>query len=315
MDTLVLTGDDVAELLGIDDCIAAVEEAFRAHGEGRVHAGILSEHAERGAFHIKTATLGRWFAAKINANFPGNPASNGLPAIQGVIVLADAMNGFPVALIDSMEITTRRTAAATAVAAKYLARGDARTAMICGCGRQAVAQLAALRRVCSLERVTVFDVDAERAKRFADANDARYGPIEQADILVTCTPSRRAFVTFEHLAPGTFVAAVGADNPEKSEIEAEVMRASVVVADVLEQCATIGDLRVAIAAGAMTRSDVRAELGAIVAGRVKGRRSEDEIIIFDSTGAGFQDAAAAAMVYERALAQGRGTRVQFGGRA
>lgn len=315
MDTLVLTADDVAELLGIDDCIAAVEEAFRAHGEGRVHAGLLSAHAERGAVHIKTAMYGRWFAAKVNANFPGNPATNGLPAIQGVIVLIDATNGFPVAVLDSMELTTRRTAAATAVAAKYLARSGTRTAMLVGCGRQAVAQLAALRSLFSFERVTVFDLDADRAKRFADVHEARVGAIEPADVLITCTPSRRPFVSFQHLAPGTFVAAVGADNPEKSEIEPETMRACAVVADVLEQCATIGDLRTAIAAGAMTRDDVRAELGAIVAGLAPGRRSDEEIVIFDSTGAGFQDAAAAAIVYERALAQGRGARVQLGGKA
>jgi alanine dehydrogenase len=301
MQTLILSGDDVAELLGFDECIVAVEDAFRAHGEGRVEAGVLSAHAERGAFHIKTAVMDRWFAAKLNANYPGNPASNGLPAIQGVLVLFDATNGFPVAVMDSGEVTTRRTAAATAVAAKHLARRDARTAMICGCGRQAAAQLTALRHVFPLERVTVFDLDQEKAKRFAQAMDARVGPLGPADILVTCTPSRKAFVSLEHLAPGTFVAAVGADNPEKSEIEPEVMRASGVVADVLEQSATIGDLRTAIAAGAMTRDDVRAELGAIVAGRVQGRLTDDEIIIFDSTGAGFQDTAAAALVYERAI--------------
>lgn len=301
MQTLILSGNDVAELLGFDECIAAVEEAFRAHGEGRVEAGVLSAHAERGAFHIKTAVMGRWFAAKMNANYPGNPAANGLPAIQGVLLLADATTGFPLAVMDSAELTARRTAAATAVAAKHLARRDARSAMICGCGRQAAAQLTALRRVLPLERVTVFDVDQEKAERFAQAMDARVGPIEPASVLVTCTPSRKAFVTLAHLAPGTFVAAVGADNPEKSEIDPEAMRAAVVVADVLEQSATIGDLRTAIAAGVMTRGDVRGELGAIVTGRAEGRRSDDEIIIFDSTGAGFQDTAAAALVYERAL--------------
>jgi alanine dehydrogenase len=128
---------------------------------------------------------------------------------------------------------------------------------------------------------------------------------------VTCTPSRKAFVTLEHVAPGTFVAAVGADNPEKSEIEPEVMRTSGVVVDVLEQAATIGDLRTAIATGAMTRYDVRAELGAIVAGRAPGRRTDDEIIIFDSTGAGFQDTAAAALVYERAMGRKETCAISF----
>ncbi len=121
-----------------------------------------------------------------------------------------------------------------------------------------------------------------------------------ADVVVTCTTSKRPFLRAANR--GAFIAAVGADNPEKSEIDPQLMRNAVVVADVLEQCVTIGDLRTAIAAGAMSRDDVRAELGAIVAGRAQGRRNADEIVIFDSTGAGFQDAAAAAIAYERAIA-------------
>ncbi len=313
METLLLTGDDYLSLVTMDDCIAAVEQAFREHGEGSVHAGILSEHLERGAVHIKTATFGRYFAAKVNANFPGNPAANGLPSIQGVIVLVDATNGFPVTIIDSMAVTMQRTAAATAVAAKYLARRDSRTATVVGCGRQGVAQLTALTRVLPIARVAAVDADASRAHAYAKEMSGRLGidvhaatAIEACDVLITCTPSKRAFV--RELVPGTFVAAVGADNPEKSEIDPQAMRASVVVADVLEQCATIGDLRVAIAAGVMSREDVRAELGAIVAGGAVGRRSDDETIIFDSTGAGFQDAAAAAIAYERAARHGAGTK-------
>lgn len=313
METLLLTGDDYAALVTMDDCIAAVEQAFREYGEGHGEAGILSAHVEHGAIHVKTATFGRYFAAKVNANFPGNPATNGLPSIQGVIVLIDASNGVPVAILDSIAVTMQRTAAATAVAAKYLARRDSRTATIVGCGRQGVAQLTALTRVLPIARVTAIDIDESRASAYARSMSEQLGidvraakAIEPSDVLVTCTPSKRAFV--RDLAPGTFVAAVGADNPEKSEIDPETMRLSVVVVDVLEQCATIGDLRIAIAADVMSREDVRAELGAIVAGRATGRRSDDETIIFDSTGAGFQDAAAAAMAYERAVERGMGLR-------
>src|SRR5207248_4398248 len=101
--TLLLTGSDVADLLTLDDCISAVEEAFRAHGEGRLHPpGILSEHAERGAFHIKTSTIGRYFVAKTNANFPRRQ-----PTIQGVLLLFDTEDGTPLAVMDSIEITAR----------------------------------------------------------------------------------------------------------------------------------------------------------------------------------------------------------------
>ena len=289
----ILSGDDYKALVPMDDCIAAVEDAFRQYAEGRLHAGILSTHVEGGAIHIKTSTYGRYFAAKVNANFPGN---RDRPTIQGVLLLFDATNGEPLAMMDSIEVTKQRTAAASAVAAKYLARPDSRTLTIYGCGGQADAQLAAIRRVLPIERVNAVDADLARAKAFADRNGAQVGEAP-ADVIVTCTTSKRAFL--RDLAPGTFVAAVGTDNPEKSEIDPEAMRSSVVIADVLEQCATIGDLRVAIAAGAMSRDDVRAELGDVIAGRVQGRRSDEEIIIFDSTGAGFQDAAAAVMAYER----------------
>jgi ornithine cyclodeaminase/alanine dehydrogenase-like protein (mu-crystallin family) len=234
--------------------------------------------------------------------------------------LADAADGRPLAVIDSIELTVQRTAAATAVAAKHLARRNARTATIIGCGRQGAAQLLALTRVLPLERVTALDADGNRARDYAAAMSTQLGidvragkRIEPADVIVTCTPSSKPFLGPEHLAPGTFVAAVGADNPEKNEITAEAMRKAIVVADVLEQAATIGDLRAAIAACALTRDDVRGELGAMVAGRLAGRCSDDEIIVFDSTGAGFQDAAAASIAYERALASGRGTRISFRG--
>ena len=291
----ILSGDDYNALVSMDDCIAAVEEAFRQYAEGRLHAGILSTHAERGAFHIKTSTYGKYFAAKLNANFPGNAP---LPTIQGVLVLFDATNGAPLAIMDSIEVTKQRTAAASAVAAKVLARADSRSMMIYGCGQQAAAQLEAIRSVLPIEQVSVVDADRVRAEAFAERHGAEVGE-RAADVIVTCTTSKKAFL--RDIVPGTFVAAVGADNPEKSEIDPEAMRSAVIVADVLEQCATIGDLRAAIAAGVMSREDVRAELGAIVSGQVKGRRSDDEVIIFDSTGAGFQDAAAAVMAYERSV--------------
>jgi len=133
----------------------------------------------------------------------------------------------------------------------------------------------------------------------------------QSDIVITCTTSRRAFLGRHHVKRGAFVAAVGADNEEKQEIEPALMAAASVVTDSTDQCATIGDLHHAIDAGLMQRNDVRAELGDVVADPSRGRRSDDEIVIFDSTGVAFQDVAAAAIVYERALRDGIGMKVDF----
>jgi len=325
--TLLLTRRDVAALLDLDTCIAAVETAFRLHGEGKTAApGVLGVPVPGGGFHIKAGVLvlGRpYFAAKTNANFPDNPARCGLPTIQGVIVLADAERGTPLALMDATEITALRTAAASAIAAKHLARADARTATIVGCGTQGRVQLRALRAVRALERVYACDRDATVAERFAREMRTELGLEVRArtdiagaalasDVIVTCTPSREPILAAGDVRPGTFVAAVGADNPEKQEIDPALLAASRIVVDVLEQAATMGDLHHALRAGLLSRADVHAELGEVVAGRKPGRCSSEETIVFDSTGMALQDVAAAAAVYERAVQAGRGLAMSLG---
>lgn len=298
--TLLLTRRDVAELLTIDDCIAAVENAFRLLGRGEVpRPAIAGVHATGGAFHIKAAIAGNRFATKINGNF-----FDAVPRINGVIVLSDATDGKVLAVMDSIEITILRTGAATAVAAKYLARDDARTALICGCGSQGRIQARALQRVRKLDRIFAFDSNRDTAANFAEEIGAEAVPAPVwADIVVTCTPSRAPFL--QNVQRGAFVAAVGADSEDKSEIAPELMRSSKVVTDVTEQCATIGDLHHAPGAA------VYAELSEIVAGNKPGRERDDEVVIFDSTGMALQDVAAAAIVYDRALAAGRGTSFTF----
>ena len=253
--TLILTQQDVRALLGIDECIAAVEAAFRLHAEGRSLApGMLGVPSREGGFHIKAAGLQMsrlYFAAKTNANFSGNPRRHGLPAIQGVIVLCDGEDGRPLAVMDSIEVTVRRTAAATAVAAKWLARPDAQVITVCGCGHQGRAQLRALRRVLPLQRAYAFDTDATAARAYARDLSAELEldvravtdhaeAVRVSDVCVTCTPSRRPFLLREHVGAGTFVAAVGADSPDKQELDPALLAASVLVVDVLDQCASIG---------------------------------------------------------------------------
>jgi alanine dehydrogenase len=306
----------VRDLLSIEECIAAVERAFRLHGEGKApQPGVLGIHVERGTFHIKAGTLdlGRpYIAAKTNANFPGNVERYGLPTIQGVIALFDAERGTPLAVLDSREITSLRTGAATAVATKYLAREDASVATICGCGVQGRTQLAGVAAVRALRRVYAVDRHAENAARFARemANELGVEIIattdlataaRESDICVTCTPSRQAILGAADVNAGAFVAGVGADNPDKQELAPALLARSAVVVDILDQAVTSGDLHHAIAAGVMTRDDVRAELGQVVAGRKPGRLRDEEIVIFDSTGTALQDVAAAAAVYEKAI--------------
>ena len=329
-DTLVLTRTDVQALLDMTACIAAVQAAFRAHAEGAtLPPGVLGTHVPGGGFHVKTAGLATndgarsYFATKTNANFPGNPAQRGLPTIQGVISLHDATDGSLLGLLDSMQITTLRTAAATAVAARHLARADARVVTVIGCGVQGRSQLHALSCVREIERVFAWDIDHEATERYAREISESLGldvvavsdyrdAVLKSDIVVTCTPSRTPLLAAADVPAGCFVAGVGADSDDKHELAPDLLARGIVVVDVLEQCARIGDLQHALAAGVMRRDDVHAELANVVSGRRPGRRSPEEVTVFDSTGTALEDVAAAVVVYERAIVQGRGMRMRLG---
>ena len=325
--TLLLRRGDVARLLSLPACIAAVEEVFRAYGEGKVPApGVLGIKGEAGGLHIKAGYLPgarNYIVAKLNTNFAVNRKQGTLPTIQGLILLCDGDNGRPLAVLDSIEITIRRTAAASAVAAKYLARPDSSVVTICGCGAQGRAQLRALKTVLPLAKIFAFDLNAAAAQALAEdmRNELNVETeavtdlpraIRQSDVCVTCTTATAFFVRQEDVSPGTFIAAVGADDVHKQEIDPALMAAGKVVADHLEQCCAIGDTHHAITAGLMRQADVYAELSEIVAGRKPGRTSASETFIFDSTGVAIEDAVSAVAVYEKACETGAGSRFEFG---
>lgn len=326
---LFLDRRDIIALLPMTECMAAVERAFAAHALGQLPAapGVLGTHVADGGFHVKTATIGgtaSFYAAKINANFPGNPERRGLPAIQGIIGLFDSENGRPLALLDSIEITTLRTAAASAIAARLLALPDAATLLVCGCGNQGRAHLRAMLSVRPLRRVLAFDRSAARLDDFVrdmarelEIEITPVGDISHAfpgcDIAVTCTPARTVVVSAGDLRPGQFIAAVGADSEGKQELDPKILADSRVVADLAGQAAIMGELQHAIAANLMRIEDLHAELGQIIAGQRPGRTRADQVFVFDSTGTALQDVAAAAMVYQRALAAGRGRELSLDG--
>jgi alanine dehydrogenase len=324
--TLLFNRSDVQELLSLAECIDAVEKVFHWQGERKIPpSGILGVRTQSGGLHVKTACLSgakKYIVAKLNANFPQNYRRFGKPTIQGVIVLYDADNGRLLAVLDSMEITIRRTAAASAVAAKYLARQNSSVATICGCGEQARAQLRALCLTLSLRKVYAFDFDSSASLRLAaqlsrelpidiEATRSLPGAIRSSDVVVTCTPATEFFVHKEDVAPGTFIAAVGADDSHKNEIDPALLASAKVVADSLQQVCSIGDTHHAIAKGLMQKEDVHAELAEVVAGMKPGRTSDSEVIIFDSTGVAIEDAAAAVIVFEKALTAGLGNHFEF----
>jgi len=225
--------------------------------------------------------------------------------------------------MDSIEITIIRTGAATGVAAKYLARQDANTATIFGCGNQGKISLRALMSVRKLETVYAYDIDhsiaCSFAKELSEELEISVSPVNstkeavrRSQICVTCTPSKKFFLKQEDIMPGTFIAAVGSDSENKQELDPLLLASNKIVVDSLEQCEKIGELHHALELGLIQHNNVHAELGEIIANLKEGRKTEDEIIIFDSTGTALQDVAAAAIVYEKAVRQGTCFKINFG---
>jgi len=323
----ILSRSDIVSVMDCAAYLEAVEAGFRAYAsDDAVAPPPMHVARSNGGFHAKGAFIALdrgYIAIKVNGNFPANPRERSLPTIQGAVLLFDACCGSLLAVMDSIEITLRRTAAASALAARYLARDDARSIAICGCGEQGRAQLAALAGVTRLHRAIAWDIDYKKAQAFAqemacripievraveDVRDATRG----SDIIVTATTAQTPFLTRDCVAAGTFVAAVGADNPSKSELAPDLLAASTVVVDALAQCAVMGDLHHAIDAGLIAAGDVYAELGDLVLGRTRGRIDARQITVFDSTGVGIQDAASAAWIYRRAVERNVGTMIALG---
>ena len=311
-EVVVLDEAAVRAHLDMAGCVCVVEECFAALARGEAPApGVLGFEVPGGGMHLKAAAWPErgWFVAKVNSNYPGNPA-RGLPTIQGLLMLYELEGGRPVAVLDSAELTARRTAGATGVAVKHLIAEGPVVVTVVGCGRQAESQLEAVAAVRPLERVHVHDVRLEAAQELATRLCGKL-PIEsvvdwrtrarESDVVITCTPSRAAFLGSNDVRRGALVAAVGADHPHKQEITPELLARAKVVCDVTEQCAAMGDLHHALAAGVMERSAVHAQLGEVVAGLKHGRTSHDEIIVFDSTGMALQDLVAAVLTYEKAV--------------
>ena len=324
--TLLLDAAGISALMDQADWLEAAEIAFRGLADGSAQAPPpVTLAGLGGTFHAKGASLVCYgdlhVAVKLNGNFPANPQVNGLPTIQGAVLLCDGTTGELHAILDSAELTIRRTAAATALAARHLARPDSRALLICGCGGQAEAQLAALAFVLPLERVHAWDRDPARAEALA-ASARRLGLAAErasdlaaaalaSDVIVTCTTSTSPFLAAAHVRPGSFIAATGADSPGKAEIMPDLVARSRLVVDHLAGCLAGGDLRNAIEAGAVAASHACAELATLVAGKLPGRTDDQAIFLFDSTGIGVQDVAAAALIRRKAVERGHGVRIML----
>ncbi len=261
--------------------------------------------------------------AKVVSVFPGNPG-RGLPLIQAVYLLHDAATGRPVALLEAGWLTGLRTAAASALAATRLARGDAAVLALLGAGVQAAFHLEAMVGVRPVRHVLVASRTRERAERLAAEAAARHpglavevvsdadAAVAQADLVVAATTSRTPVVRGVRLRPGAFVALVGAFTPDAREADTEAIRRARVYVDTYEGAlAEAGDLLIPMAEGAFAREAIAGDLAGLVTGRVAGRRDPDEITLFKSVGAAIEDLAVATLAVRLAEARGVGVTVEI----
>ncbi len=328
MEVLLLSEREIRDLIGPAEAFPAVRKAFirLARGEailpGVIHLDIPKSGAE---VHVKGAHLegSRFFTIKVASGSYANP-ERGLPVGSGIVLVFDAMTGFPRAvLFDNGYLTDLRTGAAGALAADLLANREVNRVGIIGVGTQARYQLAALLGVRKPERVIAFGRSEAKATDFAEEMEKLHGirvlpakTVEQAvrgsEVVITVTPSREPLVRAEWVLPGTHITAVGSDGPAKQELDVGVLeKADKVVADRLDQCIRLGEIHHAIEAGVLGPEDVYAELGEIAAGLKPGRTSEREITVADLTGVGVQDAAVAELVVGAAIRHGAGKRLDI----
>ena len=318
----ILTIEDVKQLLTMKDAIELIGAAFLEKGLKRVQMppkSYLFFKKYNGDLRVMPSYLEGLdeVGVKLVNAHPNNLEKYGLPTVLATIMLFDPKTGAPVCIMDGTWITAMRTAAATGIATKYLARKDAKIVGMIGAGYQAPFQLEALREVMEVELVKVYDRRKERIEKFAEEMRAKLGldveamdtaedAVKGADVLVTVTPTRAPVVKDEWVAEGMHINGVGADAPGKQELEPAILKRAKIIVDDWDQACQSGEVNVPLAKGEMTRGDIYCELGEIVAGLRPGRTSDDEITIFDSTGLSIQDVITGWHVFRMAEQRGMG---------
>jgi alanine dehydrogenase len=298
----VFSARDVYAAVDPAEAHRAVRDAFVAYarGEWSMPPKVYVTNYPAGDFRAMPGIGGGHALLKWVTSFPGNP-SRGLPTVTGLVLLSDAEDGRLLAVLDAGAVTALRTAAAAVLAADALAREDASSFAVVGCGVNGAETARML--VAHGRRPVLWDVEAGRREAVAERVGADVAPsAEEAlacDVVATVTPGYEVLYGEGSLRPGQHVSLMGADGPGKAEVAIEELRRARLFCDDWEQASHGGELAGAVAAGAVTRADVT-ELGAVLTGAAEGRPSAEDVTLFDSTGLAVQDLAVAKAAYVKA---------------
>ncbi len=331
MDIRFIDATTIREILTPDRCIQLLDEAMRQVSSGEAHLPLRQAMAlpgGRGFYGIMPGCLGagearpETFGAKLISLFPDN-AVRGLPSHLGLMLLHETEGGRPVAILNGDVITSLRTAGASALATRALARSDARTVAIIGTGEEACTHIPAMLAVRDIRTVRVWGRNPERAaalcERFASLEGVAFessasveAAVREADIVCTVTASKTPVLHGEWLPSGVHVNLVGSSVPSAREVDTETVVRARVYVDYLESARNqAGELLEALRQGAIDESHIVAEIGAVLSGRASGRRNPDEITLYKSLGILAQDLAVSWYVYEQAVRLGLGQVVRL----
>ncbi len=304
----------IAGLITPEAAFAAVEATFAAMARGEAYnfpvvREALGEGRQYG-FKSGLDRAGGTLGVKAGGYFPGN-AAKGMINHQSTVFLFDPDTGLPTAMVGGGLLTALRTAAASAISIDRLARRDAKVLGMVGAGHQAAFQLRAAARVRQFEKVIGWNYHPEMLGKLAEVVTELGLPFEavplermiEADVIVTITSSPAASLMNDHVRAGTHLACMGTDTKGKQEVEAVLLARSRVFTDEVAQSVSIGEAQHAVAAGLIGEGDIT-PIGAVIAGLAEGRRSAEEITLFDGTGVGLQDLAVASAVVKLAVARG-----------
>ncbi|MEM0343764.1 MAG: alanine dehydrogenase [Thermoplasmata archaeon] len=329
--TLILTGKQVKKLLDMKDVLGAVEDAFKHKGLGKIQMP-PKVYLFYEKFNGDLRTMPSYVedldvsAVKIVNVHPDNPKTHGMRTVMAVLVLVSPHTGQPLAFMDATHITDMRTGAASGIASKYLARPDPKILGIIGAGNQARTQMLALiTQYGRFEEVRIYDIFPEKTKalvrefrrhyrdnvgKVKGVQEAREAVVD-SDIVVTCTSARAPIVMDEWVRPGTHFNCIGADAPGKQEMDPKILKRAYLVIDDWEQASHSGEINVPLSKGQLTKEDVDAEIGQVVAGLKPGRQNDEQITVFCSTGLAVQDCLTAKLVYDHAVQQRVGRSIQI----
>ncbi len=324
---LLLSRDDVKSLLDMSDCMTWIERAFSELASGTAVLPLrINITPPDGLSLYMPAYLKAMgaLACKVVTVFKNNPRKHNMPTTIGKVLLQDPETGDVISIMDGGYLTAVRTGAASGVATKYLARDDkGQTAGIFGAGVQAKMQLWAVAEARSIARALVYDVSREAAERFVSevpgnpqfpieiANSADQ-VLQESDIICTATSAATPIFDGSKVREGTHINGIGSHTPNARELDTVIIKRAKVVADSYEACLKeAGDIMIPLKEGEIDRSHVQAELGEIISGKKPSRTDKKEITVFKSNGLAIQDAAAAKLVYDKAVQKGIGNRVEI----